>query len=300
MSKETQNQQEAKMSSEKANEIENGKEMSEEKETQIKGAKKMSNKNLNEIEEEKEMNEEVLMQNEKGEESSSLWVKLENGSFKDLNSDYSLDESLSIKQKLFCFWMGYPFSEAKGNAALSAHKAGFAVKSAKVTASRMLKDPAILKQIKHVQDKSLGEEDKMYVRRRNSDVLKRKYKILDMNVCSFYEEFQENGETKIRAKPLSELTSDQKNMIEGIYHDAKGNIVYKLPSKSATETELLKLFRNYQEKEKEEEEDLNMSRVYDLVKTRIDAKIDSINKNKEEDVSDFRESSPEAEAQKEV
>lgn len=202
-----------------------------------------------------------------------------------LDSEFKWTQSLTDAQRLFVFY--YCNQNAlKKNAAEAARLAGYSEKTAKSQAVQLLRTPAILAEIKNINSQILKNYTKLNLETAVRSIIERKINRLNMKPEDFYNIERKTtpiGYEYISAtiKTPDELTDAQKELIEDVEYVGQRSIPhYKLPSKTQTENELLKIHKEMQSVE-DNGNDFDIETTAEIIGEKLQVKTKILKQNRE-------------------
>lgn len=205
--------------------------------------------------------------------------------FINLDTEFKWTQSLTDGQRLFVFYYCNQNS-LKKNAAEAARLAGYSIKTAKIQATKYLQTPEILSEIKNINTQLLKNITKTNLESTVKAIIARKTARLNMNPLGLYDiehKITEEGfeYTSVTIKTPENLTDEQKELIEDIEFVGQRSIPhYKLPSKTQTENELLKIFKDFKDNE-ETGNDFDIETTAEIIGEKVQLKTKIIRANKE-------------------
>lgn len=202
-----------------------------------------------------------------------------------LDSELKWTQSLTDAQRLFVFYYSNQNS-LKKNASEAVRLAGYSKKTAKVQAAKFLQSPEILAEIKNITSQLLKNLTKTNLESAVKAIIERKIKRLNMKPEDFYN--IENKTTpegyehvSVTIKTPDELTDEQKELIEDVEYVGQRSIPrYKLPSKTQTENELLKIHKEMQSVE-ENGNDFDIETTAEIIGEKLQVKTKILKQNRE-------------------
>lgn len=202
------------------------------------------------------------------------------GVFVDLASFDWGDAKLTDKEKLFCFWLAHPAT--RGNASLAARKAGYSQKSSPLLGSRLRSKDKLKPVIKRLEDSFLKTSVEDAYRKILQKQINRA--LVDRTGLFSYEFLTNDSGAqylKITPKPPEELTSEQRDCIEGVeFSGVYGTANYKLASSERAEKEIIRIY----EKTNgigESDSAFDVETVVDVIRGNLQVKTKLINANRE-------------------
>lgn len=202
-----------------------------------------------------------------------------------LDSELKWTQSLTDAQRLFVFYYSSQNS-LKRNASEAVRLAGYSEKTAKVQAAKFLQSPEILAEIKNITSQLLKNLTKTNLESAVKAIIERKINRLNMKPEDFYNiknKTTPEGYEYVSAtiKTPDELTDAQKELIEDVEYVGQRSIPhYKLPSKTQTENELLKIHKEMQSVE-ENGNDFDIETTAEIIGKKLQLKTKVICANKE-------------------
>ena len=202
-----------------------------------------------------------------------------------LDSELKWTQSLTDAQRLFVFYYSNQNS-LKRNASEAVRLAGYSEKTAKVQAAKFLQSPEILAEIKNITSQLLKNLTKTNLESAVKAIIERKINRLNMKPEDFYNienKTTPEGYEYVSAtiKTPDELTDAQKELIEDVEYVGQRSIPhYKLPSKTQTENELLKIHKEMQSVE-ENGNDFDIETTAEIIGEKLQLKTKVICANKE-------------------
>lgn len=202
-----------------------------------------------------------------------------------LDTEIKWTQSLNDGQKLFVFYYCSQ-SSLKRNATEAARLAGYSVKTAKLQAHNFLKMPSILAEIKNVNSQLFKIITKTNLESTVKDIIARKQARLNMSAVEFYDiekRTTDEGYEYISAmmKTPDKLTDEQKELIEDIEFVGQRSIPhYRLPSKTQTENELLKIYKDLKDNE-EPGNDFDVETTAEIIGEKLQVKTKILKQNRE-------------------
>lgn len=202
-----------------------------------------------------------------------------------LDSELKWTQSLTDAQRLFVFYYSNQNS-LKRNASEAVRLAGYSEKTAKVQAAKFLQSPEILAEIKNITSQLLKNLTKTNLESAVKAIIERKINRLNIKPEDFYNienKTTPEGYEYVSAtiKTPDELTDAQKELIEDVEYVGQRSIPhYKLPSKTQTENELLKIHKEMQSVE-ENGNDFDIETTAEIIGEKLQLKTKVICANKE-------------------
>lgn len=202
-----------------------------------------------------------------------------------LDSELKWTQSLTDAQRLFVFYYSNQ-NALKRNASEAVRLAGYSEKTAKVQAAKFLQSPEILAEIKNITSQLLKNLTKTNLESAVKAIIERKINRLNMKPEDFYNienKTTPEGYEYVSAtiKTPDELTDAQKELIEDVEYVGQRSIPhYKLPSKTQTENELLKIHKEMQSVE-ENGNDFDIETTAEIIGEKLQLKTKVICANKE-------------------
>lgn len=202
-----------------------------------------------------------------------------------LDSELKWTQSLTDAQRLFVFYYSNQNS-LKRNASEAVRLAGYSEKTAKVQAAKFLQAPEILAEIKNITSQLLKNLTKTNLESAVKAIIERKINRLNIKPEDFYNienKTTPEGYEYVSAtiKTPDELTDAQKELIEDVEYVGQRSIPhYKLPSKTQTENELLKIHKEMQSVE-ENGNDFDIETTAEIIGEKLQLKTKVICANKE-------------------
>lgn len=211
---------------------------------------------------------------------------INNGSkYINLDSELKWTQNLTDAQRLFVFHYANQ-SNLKKNAAEAARLAGYSEKTAKTQAGQLLKNPLILAEIKNINTQLLKNFTKLDLESTVKAIIERKQARLNMRAEEFYNierKTTDDGFEYVNAmiKTPEELTDEQKELIEDVEFVGQRSIPhYKIPSKTQTENELLKIYKDLKDTE-ENGNDFDIETTAEIIGEKLQVKTKVIKQNRE-------------------
>ena len=205
--------------------------------------------------------------------------------FINLDSEFKWTQKLTDSQRLFVFYYCNQ-SLSKRNAAAAVKQAGYSKKTANVQAVKFLRTPEILAEIKNITPQILKNLTKTNIVSAVNEIIERKIKRLNMRPEDYYDiemKTTPEGYEYISAtmKTPDELTEAQKELIEDIEYVGQRSIPhYKLPSKTQTENELLKIHKEMQSVE-DNGNDFDIETTAEIIGEKLQVKTKILKQNRE-------------------
>lgn len=202
-----------------------------------------------------------------------------------LDSELKWTQSLTDAQRLFVFYYCNQNS-LKRNASEAVRLAGYSEKTAKVQAAKFLQSPEILAEIKNITSQLLKNVTKTNLESAVKAIIERKINRLNMRPEDYYDiemKTTPEGYEYISAtmKTPDELTEAQKELIEDIEYVGQRSIPhYKLPSKTQTENELLKIHKELKETE-DNGNDFDIETTAEIIGEKLQVKTKVLKQNRE-------------------
>ena len=202
-----------------------------------------------------------------------------------LDSELKWTQSLTDAQRLFVFYYCNQNS-LKRNASEAVRLAGYSEKTAKVQAAKFLQSPEILAEIKNITSQLLKNVTKTNLESAVKAIIERKINRLNMRPEDYYDiemKTTPEGYEYISAimKTPDELTEAQKELIEDIEYVGQRSIPhYKLPSKTQTENELLKIHKELKETE-DNGNDFDIETTAEIIGEKLQVKTKILKQNRE-------------------
>lgn len=205
--------------------------------------------------------------------------------FINLDTEFKWTQSLTDAQRLFVFYYCNQNS-LKRNASEAVRLAGYSEKTAKVQAAKFLQSPEILAEIKNITSQLLKNVTKTNLESAVKAIIERKINRLNMRPEDYYDikmKTTPEGYKYISAimKTPDKLTEAQKELIEDIEYVGQRSIPhYKLPSKTQTENELLKIHKELKETE-DNGNDFDIETTAEIIGEKLQVKTKILKQNRE-------------------
>lgn len=202
-----------------------------------------------------------------------------------LDSEFKWTQSLTDGKKLFVFYYCNQNS-LKRNASEAVRLAGYSEKTAKGQAVKFLQTPEILAEIKNINSQLLKNVTKCTIKSAVKAIIDRKINRLNMRPEDYYDiemKTTPEGYEYISAtiKTPDELTEAQKELIEDIEYVGQRSIPhYKLPSKTQTENELLRIHKEMQSVE-DNGNDFDIETTAEIIGEKLQVKTKILKQNRE-------------------
>ncbi len=202
-----------------------------------------------------------------------------------LDSELKWTQNLTDAQRLFVFHYANQ-SNLKKNAAEAARLAGYSKKTAKTQAGQLLKNPLILAEIKNINTQLLKNFTKLDLESTVKAIIERKQARLNIRAEDFYNierKTTDDGFEYVNAmiKTPEELTEEQKELIEDVEFVGQRSIPhYKIPSKTQTENELLKIYKDLKDTE-DNGNDFDIETTAEIIGEKLQVKTKVIKQNRE-------------------
>lgn len=218
-------------------------------------------------------------------EKLPLIATVNDNTFVNLDTEFKWTQKLTDSQRLFVFYYCNQ-SFSKRNAAAAVKQAGYSKKTANVQAVKFLRTPEILAEIKNITPQILKNLTETNITSAVNEIIERKIKRLNMRPEDYYDiemKTTPEGYEYISAtmKTPDELTEEQKELIEDIEYVGQRSIPhYKLPSKTQTENELLKIHKELKETE-DNGNDFDIETTAEIIGEKLQVKTKVIKQNRE-------------------
>lgn len=202
-----------------------------------------------------------------------------------LDSELKWTQNLTDGQKLFVFYYCNQ-SSLKRNATEAVRLAGYSEKTAKIQAAKFLQLPEIIAEIKNINAQLLKNLTKTNLESTVRAIIERKINRLNINPEDFYNierKTTDDGFEYVNAmiKTPEELTDEQKALIEDVEFVGQRSIPhYKLPSKTQTENELLKIHKDLKDTE-DNGNDFDIETTAEIIGEKLQVKTKVIKQNRE-------------------
>lgn len=214
-----------------------------------------------------------------------VFADKEKQTYINLDSEIKWTQKLTDGQRLFVYYYCNQNS-VKKNAAEAVRLAGYSEKTANVQAVKFLRTPEILAEIKNVNSQLFRILTNTNLEDTVRGIIERKKRRLNMDAVGFYNIENRTTDdgfeyTSAMIKTPDQLTDEQKELIEDVEFVGQRSVPhYKLPSKIQTENELLKIYKDLKDSEKEDK-DFDIETTAEIIGERLKLKTKLINSNRE-------------------